>query len=360
MEKHSVGQTITALRKKKGWTQVELAEKLQVSDKAVSKWEKDDSYPSIEFFPVLAELFGVTIDYLITGATKSEKTVENTPKKVEEEILADDPRIKAAVHNGILHIDEILVSKNYKLIKTAIDSYPICQFELNYVNLQNAKQMLAVGNWCDLFRFAVDSGWSALITSVLERNVEQCEKILELMCENLTGHSREMLIPHSGYYKGENPQYLYLRNSRTTQLRVNCSYKLVLEYINNCKRQILEDCKNLYDKESKISELTKEYFESELEKGNTEIVIIKLCVRLEAILRCDYHYEGEFSEMLNEYCSKHGREDDGWGYDVEANFVKHLHKLRKCRNSIVHSEKTGETMSVDELKFCIDYICKMG
>lgn len=35
MEKHSVGQTIAALRKKKGWTQVELAEKLQVSDKAV-------------------------------------------------------------------------------------------------------------------------------------------------------------------------------------------------------------------------------------------------------------------------------------------------------------------------------------
>ena len=69
MEKHSVGQTIAALRKKKGWTQVELAEKLQVSDKAVSKWEKDDSYPSIEFLPVLASLFGVTIDYLITGAT---------------------------------------------------------------------------------------------------------------------------------------------------------------------------------------------------------------------------------------------------------------------------------------------------
>ena len=309
---------------------------------------------------MLASLFGVTIDYLITGATKSEKTVENTPKKVEEEILADDPRIKAAIHNGILHIDEILVSKNYKLIRTAIKSYPICQFELNYVNLQNAKQMLTDGNWRDLFKFAVDSGWSALITSVLERNVEQCEKILERMCENLTGHSREMLIPHSGYYKGENSQYLYLRNSHTTQLRVNCSYKLVLEYINNCKRQILEDCKNLYDKESKVAELTKEYFESELEKGNAEIVIIKLCVRLEAILRCDYHYEGEFSEMLNEYCSKHGREDDGWGYDVEANFVKYLHKLRKCRNNIVHSERTEEAMTIDEIKFCIEYICRMG
>ena len=65
-KKHSVGQVIATLRKEKGWTQLELAEKLQVSDKAVSKWEKDNGTPSIEFFPILAELFGVTIDYLMT------------------------------------------------------------------------------------------------------------------------------------------------------------------------------------------------------------------------------------------------------------------------------------------------------
>ena len=359
MEKHSVGQTIAALRKKKGWTQVELAEKLQVSDKAVSKWEKDDSYPSIEFLPVLASLFGVTIDYLITGATKSENTVENTPKRDEEEILADDPRIKAAVYNGILHIDEILVSKNYKLIKTAIDSYPICQFELNYVNLQNAKQMLAVGNWRDLFRFAVDKGSSKLIKFVLERNIELCEKMLDGLCKTMTDFAYSSTLPSSGY-NGVNAQYLRLRKSPNAYFRPNCSYEAVLKFIASCKQQVLDDCANLYDKESKVAELTKEYFEVELEKGNTEIVIIKLCVRLEAILRCDYHYEGEFSEMLNEYCSKHGCEDDGWGYDVEANFVKYLHKLRKCRNNIVHSERTEEAMTIDEIKFCIEYICRMG
>ena len=359
MEKHSVGQTIAALRKKKGWTQVELAEKLQVSDKAVSKWEKDDSYPSIEFLPVLASLFGVTIDYLITGATKSEKTVENTPKRVEEEILADDPRIKAAIHNGILHIDEILVSKNFKLIKTAIDSYPICQFELNYVNLQNAKQMLSDGNWRDLFRFAVDKGSSRLIKFVLEINAEFCEKMLDGLCKTMTDFAYSSTLPSSGY-NGVNAQYLRLRKSPNAYFRPNCSYEAVLKFIASCKQQVLDDCANLYDKESKVAELTKEYFESELEKGNTEIVIIKLCVRLEAILRCDYHYEGEFSEMLNEYCSKHGREDDGWGYDVEANFVKYLHKLRKCRNNIVHSERTEEAMTIDEIKFCIEYISRMG
>ena len=75
-EKHSIGKTITTLRKKKGWTQGELAEKLNVSDKAVSKWENEESFPSIEFFPAIAKLFDVSIDYLMTG------------KELEPEIIA--------------------------------------------------------------------------------------------------------------------------------------------------------------------------------------------------------------------------------------------------------------------------------
>ena len=72
---HSIGKTIAELRKEKGWTQVELAEKLQVSDKAVSKWEKDDAFPSVEFFPLLAELFDVSIDYLMTGRAPQKEIV---------------------------------------------------------------------------------------------------------------------------------------------------------------------------------------------------------------------------------------------------------------------------------------------
>ena len=60
------GKLIATLRKEKGWTQTELAEKLNVSDKAVSKWE-NGGMPSIEFLPKLSELFGVSIDYLVTG-----------------------------------------------------------------------------------------------------------------------------------------------------------------------------------------------------------------------------------------------------------------------------------------------------
>lgn len=77
MEKHSIGKTIASLRKSQGWTQVELAEKLNVSDKAVSKWESEAGLPEISQFPILAKLFNVSIDFLMTG-------------KIEETISLDD------------------------------------------------------------------------------------------------------------------------------------------------------------------------------------------------------------------------------------------------------------------------------
>ena len=45
MERKTLGGRIGALRREKGWTQLELAEKMAVTDKAVSKWERDLSWP---------------------------------------------------------------------------------------------------------------------------------------------------------------------------------------------------------------------------------------------------------------------------------------------------------------------------
>ncbi len=70
MDTYSIGKTIAALRKKNKMTQLALAEQLGVSDKAVSKWENGQGYPDIVLFPVLAEIFGVTIDYLMNGEKK--------------------------------------------------------------------------------------------------------------------------------------------------------------------------------------------------------------------------------------------------------------------------------------------------
>lgn len=56
---------IASLRKESGLTQSELAEKMGVTDKAVSKWERDVCCPDVSTIPKLAELFEVSVDDLI-------------------------------------------------------------------------------------------------------------------------------------------------------------------------------------------------------------------------------------------------------------------------------------------------------
>ncbi len=67
MEKKTIGSFIATLRKANGMTQKELAERLNVSDKTISRWERDDGAPDIAVIPVLAEIFQVTCDELLRG-----------------------------------------------------------------------------------------------------------------------------------------------------------------------------------------------------------------------------------------------------------------------------------------------------
>ncbi len=72
MEKKSIGSFIAALRRAQGLTQRELAERLGVSDKAVSRWEREETLPDLSLIPALAELFGVTADELLRGERRAE------------------------------------------------------------------------------------------------------------------------------------------------------------------------------------------------------------------------------------------------------------------------------------------------
>ena len=63
----TIGKRIALLRKEKGLTQEELASHMGVSPQAVSKWENDQTCPDISALPKLAQLFGVTVDELLSG-----------------------------------------------------------------------------------------------------------------------------------------------------------------------------------------------------------------------------------------------------------------------------------------------------
>ena len=79
MEKKTMGSFLAALRKTRGYTQKELAEQLGVSDKSISRWERDEGVPDLSMIPVLAEFFGVTADELLRGERRAEEDRSTGP-----------------------------------------------------------------------------------------------------------------------------------------------------------------------------------------------------------------------------------------------------------------------------------------
>lgn len=87
--KKTLGTMIAELRKQHGMTQLELAEKMGVTDKAVSKWERDLSCPDINSLPKLAEILDVSVEELMqikkeaeTPVNKMSEIMEVAPKAV--------------------------------------------------------------------------------------------------------------------------------------------------------------------------------------------------------------------------------------------------------------------------------------
>ncbi len=84
MEKKTIGSFISALRRAAGMTQRDLAEQLNVSDKAVSRWERDESAPDLTLLPLIADLFGITVDELLRGQRRASTEPAPQPQETGE------------------------------------------------------------------------------------------------------------------------------------------------------------------------------------------------------------------------------------------------------------------------------------
>lgn len=109
MEKKTMGAFLAALRKANGYTQQEVADKLGVSNKTVSKWERDEGCPEIMILPAIAELYDVSVDEILRGeritkeeATKTARTEERTKYVFEKTVLKFKNLSLAALSIGAL------------------------------------------------------------------------------------------------------------------------------------------------------------------------------------------------------------------------------------------------------------------
>lgn len=118
--KTSLPTKLVSLRKQKGLTQMELAEKLNVSRQAISRWEVGAAVPSTDNLRVLSDLYEVSVDYLLNDE------LENISKKNEEsqEIISNGQKKKGVfLKRRIVYIGVIVILGLLAVIISAVINF---------------------------------------------------------------------------------------------------------------------------------------------------------------------------------------------------------------------------------------------
>lgn len=121
----TIGNRIKSKRKKLKMTQLELAQMLNVTDRAVSKWEQNQGNPDISILPKIAEIFNVSLDYLLTGKEPKQEMV--IISKIELCAKNDDPSMLKSLtsnkdENNKSLLDYVKKYNSKKVLKALIDS----------------------------------------------------------------------------------------------------------------------------------------------------------------------------------------------------------------------------------------------
>ncbi len=89
MNQIKIGAFISERRKAKGWTQSQLAEKLEITDKAISKWETGRSMPDLSLFMPLCTLLGITLNELFAGECIAEENLKEKADEILMDVIAN-------------------------------------------------------------------------------------------------------------------------------------------------------------------------------------------------------------------------------------------------------------------------------
>ena len=104
MDQEKIGEFISEKRKEKGMTQAELAEKLGITDRAVSKWERGKSLPDASIMLELCSILGITVNDLLSGEVVS---MENYGKENEKNLI-EMVKLKEASDKRLLSLEIVI------------------------------------------------------------------------------------------------------------------------------------------------------------------------------------------------------------------------------------------------------------
>ena len=169
MDLNQTGLFISALRKQNNMTQNDLAEKIGVTDKAVSRWETGKGFPDISLLPTLAEALGVSISELVMGEkieVEEKITMEIMDKAVVRTISTfdDSPRTQRARRRAALfrRICKRVITLAVVCLIAAVFFVQIPlsrvrsinpQIERSYNHIDDRFELVMYGNWRDKIHY---------------------------------------------------------------------------------------------------------------------------------------------------------------------------------------------------------------
>lgn len=112
--KETLGQRLSRLRKEKNLTQEDIANKVNISSQAVSKWENDLSSPDIDTLVRLANIFDVSLDELLGNENKKTVTTINNNKSINDLIL----KIRVFSNDG----DKVVVNLPLAIVSVCLEN----------------------------------------------------------------------------------------------------------------------------------------------------------------------------------------------------------------------------------------------
>lgn len=165
-----IGDRIKELRVNKNLTQCELAEKINVTDKAVSKWESGEGSPNIKSLADLANVLGTTTDYLLSGKghesdKDADKSINN--KRTNEEL---EKELAPTIKDGYYCIKDVI----------RLDDFELYEYSLTKPNcaLEDMWEAYKAKNEKKLFRMAVDHGIEEISDTLILQGMEKIPNVL--------------------------------------------------------------------------------------------------------------------------------------------------------------------------------------
>ncbi len=155
MDNQTLGKRILSERRKAGLSQRELGEKLAVSDKTVSKWENDGSLPDVACIATLAEVFGCSVTYLMTG--------EEAPEKPADSAAPALPKKRRWWIPVVIVVAVVFVT--FAVLAGVYLTRIAERFQGIYINVNNNNEYYIVNNTTYNHYYVSDSGETTLLDS---------------------------------------------------------------------------------------------------------------------------------------------------------------------------------------------------